>query len=104
MRAQFCGKAKLTVALVGVDDLWAGKPDWHKAFSNVPEGVSIVLLSHNPDATLFWMPASEQEKFLTKHAAVSKADLQRYGKFLASPFRQTHPVRTHSRRSCLAAP
>jgi predicted MPP superfamily phosphohydrolase len=75
-------KGETTVALVGVDDLWAGKPDWHKAFSNVPEGVSIVLLSHNPDATLFWMPASEQEKFLTKHAAVSKADLQRYGNFL----------------------
>jgi len=75
-------KGKTTVALVSVDDLWAGSPDWQKAFSGVPEGVPIVLLSHNPDAALFWMPASEQEKFLTKHAAVSKVDLQRYRNFL----------------------
>ncbi len=75
-------KGETAVALVGVDDLWVGSPNWEKAFSNVPEGVPIVLLSHNPDAALFWMPVSEQGKFLTKHAAVSKADLQRYGKSL----------------------
>jgi len=81
-------KGETAIALVGVDDLWSGRPDWHKAFSDVPEGVPIVLLSHNPDAALFWMPVSEQEKFLTKQSAVSKADLQHYGKFL-----QRYPVK-----------
>jgi predicted MPP superfamily phosphohydrolase len=75
-------KDETTVALVGVDDLWAGSPDWQKAFSDVPKDIPVVLLSHNPDATLFWLPVSEHEKFLTKHAAISKADLQRYGNFL----------------------
>jgi len=81
-------KGETAIALVGIDDLWSGRPDWHKAFSDVPKGVPIVLLSHNPDVALFWMPVSEQERFLTKQAAVSKADLQRYGNFL-----QRYPVR-----------
>ena len=75
-------KGETAIALVGIDDLWSGRPDWQKAFSDVPEGMPVVLLSHNPDAALFWMPVSEQEKFLKKQTAVSKADLQRYGDFL----------------------
>jgi len=56
--------------LVSVDDLWAGIPDWQKVFSNAPKDIPVVLLSHNPDAALFWLPTSEQEKFLTKHIAL----------------------------------
>ncbi len=41
-----------SVALVGIDDVWAGKPDWHRAFAGVPKGMPVVLLSHNPDAVL----------------------------------------------------
>jgi hypothetical protein len=40
------------LALVGLDDLWAGKADWEAAFHGVPEGVPVVLISHNPDAAL----------------------------------------------------
>jgi len=79
---------KTTIALVGVDDLWSGKPDWKKAFSKVPEDVPIVLLSHNPDVALFWMREHERRKFMTKHTAISSADLQRYGAFL-----QRQPVK-----------
>ncbi|GIV16895.1 MAG: hypothetical protein KatS3mg022_2330 [Armatimonadota bacterium] len=38
--------------LVGIDDLWSGKPDWQKAFRHVPRNAPVVLLSHNPDAAL----------------------------------------------------
>ncbi|HID05613.1 MAG TPA: metallophosphoesterase [Armatimonadetes bacterium] len=38
--------------LVGIDDLWSGKPDWDAAFANVPADAVIILLSHNPDAIL----------------------------------------------------
>lgn len=38
--------------LVGIDDLWSGKPDWQKAFRGVPSTASVILLSHNPDAVL----------------------------------------------------
>lgn len=38
--------------LVGIDDLWSGKPDWQKAFDGVPRGAPVILLSHNPDAVL----------------------------------------------------
>ncbi|MEJ5251980.1 MAG: metallophosphoesterase [Chthonomonadetes bacterium] len=38
--------------LVGIDDLWSGKPDWQKAFDGVPRGAPVILLSHNPDAML----------------------------------------------------
>ncbi len=81
-------KDETAISLVGVDDLWSGRPDWHKAFSDIPEGVPIVLFSHNPDVALFWMPTSKQKKFLTRHAAVSITDLQRYGEFL-----QRYPVK-----------
>ena len=81
-------KDKATIALVGIDDLWSGKPDWKKAFSKVPEGTPIVLLSHNPDVALFWVREQERKKFMTKHAAISSADLQCYGTFL-----QRQPVK-----------
>lgn len=45
-------KGKERLVLVGIDDLWAGKPDWQKAFAKVPQKVPVVLLSHNPDASL----------------------------------------------------
>src|SRR5262249_29639511 len=35
--------------LAGVDDLWWGKPDVKQALNGVPEGSTVVLLSHNPD-------------------------------------------------------
>lgn len=44
--------------LVGIDDLWSGKPDWQKAFRDVPRNAPVVLLSHNPDAAL--MPYHER--------------------------------------------
>ncbi|MFN4180433.1 MAG: metallophosphoesterase [Armatimonadota bacterium] len=75
-------KGDSTVALVGIDDLWSGKPNWWKAFSNVPKGAPIILLSHNPDAAIFWLPISEQRKFLTKHAAITLDDMKRHGSFL----------------------
>jgi hypothetical protein len=75
-------KGNSTVALVGIDDLWSGKPNWRKAFSNVPKGVPIILLSHNPDAAIFWLPSREQQKMLTKHAAVTRDDINRHGSFL----------------------
>ncbi len=45
-------KGETRIALVGIDDLWAGAPDWQRAFSKVPKGVPVILLSHNPDAAL----------------------------------------------------
>ncbi len=75
-------KDKTAVVLVGIDDLWTGKPDWRKAFSGVPSGVPIVLLSHNPDAAIFWLPLQEQRKMLTKHAVITRDDINRYGLFL----------------------
>jgi len=38
--------------LVGIDDIWSGKPDWQKAFRDIPSDKPLVLLSHNPDAAL----------------------------------------------------
>lgn len=75
-------KGKAAVALVGIDDLWTGKPDWRKAFSGLPKGVPIVLLSHNPDAAIFWLSPDEQQKLLTKHAAISREDISQLGSFL----------------------
>lgn len=75
-------KGKSAVAIVGIDDLWVGKPNWQKAFSGVPKGVPIVLLSHNPDAAIFWLPTHEQRKMLTKHASISQEHINRYGSFL----------------------
>jgi predicted MPP superfamily phosphohydrolase len=36
--------------LVGIDDLWSGRPDYEAAFREVPEDACAVVLSHNPDA------------------------------------------------------
>lgn len=51
-RAVCLKKGSCEIWLVGIDDLWSGKPDWHKAFQNVPQRAHVVLLSHNPDAVL----------------------------------------------------
>lgn len=40
------------VAIVGIDDLWLGKPDFKRAFANIPPNIPVILLSHNPDAIL----------------------------------------------------
>jgi len=48
-------KGKTQVVLVGIDDLWAGRPNWRRAFADVPKGVPTILLSHNPDAALHQM-------------------------------------------------
>ena len=45
-------KGDTELALVGIDDLWAGRVDWDAAFEGVPEGVPVLLASHNPDAAL----------------------------------------------------
>jgi predicted MPP superfamily phosphohydrolase len=45
-------KGETRLALVGIDDLWAGKVDWRAAFKDVPRGVPVLLASHNPDAAL----------------------------------------------------
>ncbi len=34
--------------LVGLDDLWAGKPDLDEAFEGIGEDQAVVVLSHNP--------------------------------------------------------
>ncbi len=36
------------IYLVGLDDLWSGKPDFVKAWRGVPENTAQVLLCHNP--------------------------------------------------------
>ncbi|MCS7252782.1 MAG: metallophosphoesterase [Armatimonadota bacterium] len=45
-------KGDKKIAIVGIDDLWSGKPDWDKAFANIPNDIPVILLSHNPDAIL----------------------------------------------------
>lgn len=75
-------KKNSSVAIIGIDDLWTGKPNWRRAFSNVPKNIPIVLLSHNPDAAIFWLPPSEQRKLLTRYAAISQDDINRHGSFL----------------------
>ena len=45
-------KGDTRLALVAIDDLWAGKVDWQAAYRNVPKNVPILLASHNPDAAL----------------------------------------------------
>jgi len=61
-------KGETRLALVGIDDLWAGKVDWQAAFAGVPEArsvesagpastakggsIPVLLASHNPDAAL----------------------------------------------------
>lgn len=40
------------IAIVGIDDLWSGKPDFEKAFASIPKDIPMILLSHNPDAIL----------------------------------------------------
>lgn len=45
-------KGKTQLALVGIDDLWSGSPDWQAAFRGVPKGVPVLLMSHNPDAAI----------------------------------------------------
>lgn len=57
-RAVRLRKGKGELWLVGIDDLWSGKPDWQKAFRDVPRNAPVVLLSHNPDAAL--MPYHER--------------------------------------------
>ena len=37
------------LCLAGVDDLWTGEPDLALALGAVPQGVPVILLSHNPD-------------------------------------------------------
>ena len=37
------------LALAGIDDLHAGRPDLGAALAQIPAGLPIVLLSHNPD-------------------------------------------------------
>jgi len=43
-------KGKARLALVGIDDLWAGSVDWDAAWRDVPKRTPVVLLSHNPEA------------------------------------------------------
>lgn len=45
-------KGNREIAIVGIDDIWSGKPDWERAFANISEDIPIILLSHNPDAAL----------------------------------------------------
>ena len=45
-------RGRTRLALVGIDDLWAGRVDWRAAWRRVPKGIPAVLLSHNPDAAL----------------------------------------------------
>ncbi len=45
-------KGKTRLALVGIDDLWSGSPDWQAAFRGVPKDVPVLLMSHNPDAAI----------------------------------------------------
>lgn len=45
-------KGDAELALVGIDDLWAGTVDWDAALEEVPDGVPVLLASHNPDAAL----------------------------------------------------
>ena len=45
-------KGRTRLALVGIDDLWAGKVNWRAAWRRAPAGVRVVLLSHNPEAAL----------------------------------------------------
>jgi len=45
-------KGETLLALVAIDDLWAGKVDWQAAYRNVPSNVQVLLASHNPDAAL----------------------------------------------------
>lgn len=37
-------------ALVGLDDLWYGRPDWNRAFDGIPKEVPKILAVHNPNA------------------------------------------------------
>jgi predicted MPP superfamily phosphohydrolase len=37
------------ITLCGIDDLQSGEPDLERALQNVPDGVTTILLSHNPD-------------------------------------------------------
>jgi hypothetical protein len=46
-------KGKARLALVGIDDLWAGSVDWDAAWRDVPKRTPVVLLSHNPDAATY---------------------------------------------------
>jgi predicted MPP superfamily phosphohydrolase len=57
-RAVCLRKAQDEVWLVGIDDLWSGKPDWQRAFRGGQPGAKVILLSHNPDAAL----APQREK------------------------------------------
>ena len=47
-------KGKTTLALAGIEDLWYlnGQIDWTSAYKDIPPGMPIVLMSHNPDAAL----------------------------------------------------
>jgi hypothetical protein len=45
-------KGKTQLALVAIDDLWAGRADWSAAYRGLPEHTPVVLVSHNPDAAL----------------------------------------------------
>jgi len=45
-------KGRTRLALVGIDDLWAGSVDWRAAWRRVPKAIPVVLLSHNPDAAI----------------------------------------------------
>ncbi|PIQ76204.1 hypothetical protein COU78_01450 [Candidatus Peregrinibacteria bacterium CG10_big_fil_rev_8_21_14_0_10_49_24] len=38
-----------TLAIAGIDDLWTGDADLDAAFDQLPENVTTILLSHNPD-------------------------------------------------------
>ena len=35
--------------LVGMDDIWSGRPDQAAAFAGVPDGAAVVMLAHEPD-------------------------------------------------------
>lgn len=43
------GESDAALCFVGVDDLWAGRPDLEAALEGSVQGVPRILLSHNPD-------------------------------------------------------
>lgn len=48
-RAVSLAKGECRFWLVGIGDLWEGRPDVRKALSAVPVGDPVVVLTHNPD-------------------------------------------------------
>lgn len=46
------GSGTAKVAIVGLDDIWFGHPNFGEALGNVPKDMPKILLVHNPDAVL----------------------------------------------------